>query len=78
MNKLSIHDFFNNNNKLISGIHFISVGCAKLLEDKQMTENYQQQYPPFIQNIKSTYPDLNIILVLIDPILEELPYCITG
>lgn len=76
MNKLSIHDFFNNN-KIISGIHFISIGCAKLLDDNKMSPDYYQQYPPFISDIKNKYSNINITLILIDPIIEELPFCIT-
>jgi len=70
MNKLSLCDFFNNI-PFVSGIHYISVGCAELNPD------HTQQYPPFIQQIKKDYPSTSITIILIDPLLQDIPYCIT-
>jgi hypothetical protein len=80
-NKLSIHDYFDNkSNHFIPGIHYISVGSAMLLakHENEVSQDYCQQYPPFIQDIKNNYPEVNITILLMDSVLEQVPYCITN
>lgn len=38
-------------------------------------ENYHQ-YPPFLQNLKNTIPNLHIFIILIDPCQENPPYMV--
>ena len=38
-------------------------------------ENYHQ-YPPFLQNLKNTIPNLHIFIILIDPYQENPPYMV--
>jgi hypothetical protein len=38
-------------------------------------QNYHQ-YPPFLQNLKNIITDLNLFIILIDPIQEEPPYMV--
>lgn len=38
-------------------------------------ENYHQ-YPPFLQNLKNTIPNLHIFIILIDPYQEKPPYMV--
>ena len=38
-------------------------------------QNYHQ-YPPFLQNLKNTIPNLHIFIILIDPYQETPPYMV--
>jgi hypothetical protein len=68
---LSLSNYFND--KFEEGIHYISIGCATI--DKGANSK-MQQFPPFLQKIKKNEPSIPIFLILIDPILEQIPQCI--
>ena len=38
-------------------------------------QNYHQ-FPPFLQDVKNRYPELNLFIVLIDPMQEKPPYMV--
>ncbi len=42
----------------------------------ELLENENQQYPLFLNDAKSKFPDVNINLFLIDPALEKIPMCV--
>ena len=52
---------------------FIYIGVGSAEHTKITPENYQQ-FPPFLQDMKNSIPNLTIFLVLIDPMLEMPPY----
>jgi hypothetical protein len=55
---------------------YTGVGAAAGLIDQNgilQLENYHQ-YPPFLQNLKNTIPNLHIFIILIDPYQEKPPY----
>jgi hypothetical protein len=73
-NIISIQQFFNNiNTHWTSGIHVISIGCASNLDN---TGSKEQQFFPFLQNFKKMYSKVPITLILIDPIMKQIPDCI--
>jgi hypothetical protein len=58
---------------------YTGVGAAAGSVDQNGTlqlENYHQ-YPPFLQNLKNTIPNLHIFIILIDPYQETPPYMVT-
>lgn len=59
-------------------IIYIGVGTAANAKSKGnvLEAKDQQQYLPFLQNIKSIFPYIHIHLVLIDPELKNPPYCV--
>lgn len=52
-------------------------GAAGLIDDNGILqpENYHQ-YPPFLQNLKNTIPNLHMFIILIDPHQESPPYMV--
>ena len=57
---------------------YIGVGtCAGLKNNNGILEpqNYHQ-YPPFLQHLKNKIVDLNLFIVLIDPMQEQPPYMV--
>ncbi len=65
------NDELENNKKIV----YIAVGSAhhmvKIIDGKKTIETqYDQQYPLFLRNIHSKYPEYKIYIVLIDPMLE--------
>ena len=52
-------------------------GAAGLIDDNGILqpENYHQ-YPPFLQNLKNTIPNLHMFIILIDPYQESPPYMV--
>jgi hypothetical protein len=79
---MKIQDFFELAPSMWkSGIHVISIGCAANLTMKGVTKlNHcdNHQMFPFIQILKTIYEQIPVRLILIDPLMEDLPYCITG
>ena len=58
---------------------YTGVGAAAGSVDQNgilQLENYHQ-YPPFLQNLKNTIPNLHIFIILIDPYQENPPYMAT-
>ena len=57
---------------------YIGVGTYAGLKNKDgilEPQNYHQ-YPPFLQDLKNSIPNLNLFIVLIDPMQEQPPYMI--
>jgi hypothetical protein len=56
---------------------YTGVGSAASLNAEGILEqqNYHQ-FPPFLQNLKNTIPNLHLFIILIDPYLEEPPYMV--
>lgn len=57
---------------------YIGIGTyAGLINNNGILElqNYHQ-YPPFLQNLKNIIPNLNLFIILIDPIQEQPPYMV--
>ena len=55
---------------------YTGVGAGAMSVDQNgilQLENYHQ-YPPFLQNLKNTIPNLHIFIILIDPYQENPPY----
>ena len=58
---------------------YTGVGAAAGSVDENgilQLQNYHQ-YPPFLQNLKNTIPNLHIFIILIDPYQETPPYMAT-
>ena len=55
---------------------YIGVGTFAGLKNNEgiLEQKNYHQYPPFLQNLMNTIPDLNLFIVLIDPIQEQPPY----
>lgn len=56
---------------------YTGVGAAGYAEHNGILEleNYHQ-YPPFLQNLKNTIPNLHMFIILIDPYQETPPYMV--
>ena len=57
---------------------YIGIGTYAGLKNKDgilEPQNYHQ-YPPFLQDLKNSIPNLNLFIVLIDPMQEQPPYMI--
>ena len=56
---------------------YTGVGAAGYPEHNGILEleNYHQ-YPPFLQNLKNTIPNLHLFIILIDPYQENPPYMV--
>ncbi|AYV78962.1 MAG: putative orfan [Edafosvirus sp.] len=62
-------------------VHFISIGCAaniNCITDKiiNLENKMNQQMAPFLQKFKTEHPKIQLNLILIDPNLEQPPYCV--
>lgn len=60
-------------------VHFISIGSAAHMTNKEtgeLADKYNHQFPPFLQKIKKEYGDMKIIIILIDPTLENPPHIV--
>ena len=58
----------------VQNVIYVAVGSVAYSEPLHDTHN--QQYPKFLKKIKITYPNINIHIFLIDPLLENPP-CVT-
>ncbi len=76
---LHINDYLSNLQEyFIPGIHYMSLGCAFFYKIKsEFSSGTEQQYPPFLSSYKSNNPNIHITLILIDPVLELQPQCLT-
>jgi hypothetical protein len=61
---------------------YIAVGCAAHQIQKEgdiwiLPESKNQEYPLFLQILKTKYPNTNLHIFMIDPLLEDIPFVIT-
>lgn len=70
----------NNNNNNNNSPHLIYIGVgtyAGLREtDGTLADKNYHQYPPFLQHLKNSIPDLHLSIILIDPYQENPPYMV--
>lgn len=60
-----------------SSIIYISVGSEYYSSNQKKWEFHDnQQFPPFINDIKIKYMDTKILIILIDPMISEIPYIV--
>jgi len=53
---------------------YICVGSASYSKDNmEILPQYYHQFPPFLQNMRNTYPEMRFVLLLIDPFQESPP-----
>lgn len=63
----------------IGDLIYLSIGSAANIHSKggnKLQEHDNQQYPPFLNNIKKIYTKKRIHIILIDPCLSKPPYII--
>jgi hypothetical protein len=78
---LDIKENYNNdvkNRDIIKHAIYVGIGTAAGYRDPDgilLDKNYHQ-YPPFLQNLKNSIPELHISIILIDPYQEDPPYMI--
>jgi hypothetical protein len=85
MEKSFYLDFIANSNSNTNPIViYIAVGCAahQIQKDKDemwiLPENKNQEYPLFLQILKSKFPSVNLHIFMIDPLLEDIPFVISS
>ena len=77
MNSINLWNTLKNEIRTISTEHpvfiYVCVGGATNVDsDREVSPQNYHQFPPFLQAMRNTYPEMHFVLLLMDP-LQECP-----